>query len=125
MVDISWCGAGCGAARTRRSPTPIESSSTAALMAARRAVGVALKRGDPAGLAPARAVVNEAKIALGERGPIWWTDGAPDLNRRMVRTTPYADWYRSSAVMAPRVLGRLDRRNIIAVGAFRAERQGP
>jgi hypothetical protein len=39
--------------------------------------------------------VNEAKIALGERGPVWWTDGAPDLNRRMARTSSYADWWRS------------------------------
>jgi hypothetical protein len=39
--------------------------------------------------------MNEAKIALGERGPVWWTDGAPDLNRRMARTTSYAAWYRA------------------------------
>jgi hypothetical protein len=30
---------------------------------------------------------------LGERGPVWWTDGAPDFNRRMARNTPYADWF--------------------------------
>ena len=32
--------------------------------------------------------------ALGERGPVWWTDGAPDLGRRMARNTPYAEWFR-------------------------------
>jgi hypothetical protein len=30
---------------------------------------------------------------LGERGPVWWTDGAPDFNRKLVVNTPYADWY--------------------------------
>jgi hypothetical protein len=65
---------------------------TADLMDARRDVGAALKRGDEAALKAARAAVNDAKVALGERGPVWWTDGAPDFNRRMARTTPYADW---------------------------------
>ena len=40
-----------------------------------------------------RARVDAAKRALGERGPPWWDDGAPDFNRRMARNTPYADWY--------------------------------
>jgi hypothetical protein len=69
------------------------------LMAARRAAGVAKKRGDEAALAGARAAVNAAKIALGERGPVWWQDGAPDLNRRLAQSTPYAGWY--AAVMPP------------------------
>jgi hypothetical protein len=43
----------------------------------------------------ARAAVDRAKVALGERGPAWWTDGAPDLNRRLVRGTPYAAWFAS------------------------------
>jgi hypothetical protein len=59
-------------------------------MAARRAVRDA---GDTQVLAAARAAVDAAKRALGERGPVWWEDGAPDLNRRMVRNTPYAAWY--------------------------------
>ena len=41
----------------------------------------------------ARKQVDQAKRALGERGPVWWTDGAPDFNRRMVKNTPYADWF--------------------------------
>ncbi len=61
------------------------------LMAARRAVRTA--RGDPAASAAARARVDAAKRALGERGPPWWADGAPDCNRRMARNTPYAAWY--------------------------------
>lgn len=65
----------------------------AALMAARRAVGAALRAGDAPALATARAAVDAAKVALGERGPVWWDDGAPDYNRRMAIKTPYAAWY--------------------------------
>ena len=60
------------------------------LMQGRRAVGIALGDDDEAGVAEARAAVDRAKVALGERGPVWWHDGAPDLNRRMVAGTPYA-----------------------------------
>ena len=63
------------------------------LMTARRQVGLALKAGDKDAERQARAAVDEAKIALGERGPVWWNDGAPDFNRRMARNTPYADWF--------------------------------
>ena len=68
------------------------------LMAARRAL-----RGDrPAEeRAAARRSVDEAKRALGERGPVWWDDGAPDYNRRMARNTPYADWYAALHAGAP------------------------
>ncbi len=38
------------------------------------------------------AAVDQAKRALGERGPVSWTDGSPDFNRRMACTTPYAEW---------------------------------
>jgi hypothetical protein len=68
------------------------------LMAARRAVGAARRQGDGAAERSARAAVDAAKRALGERGPVWWSDGAPDYNRRMVAGTPYAGWY---AALAP------------------------
>ncbi len=58
---------------------------------ARAAVNAARPEGGPA-LTKARAEVDAAKVALGERGPVWWTDGALDLNRHMARNTPYADW---------------------------------
>ncbi|MGI4843654.1 MAG: hypothetical protein ACRYF7_10080 [Janthinobacterium lividum] len=64
-----------------------------ALMRARRQVGLARRAGDAEAGRSARAAVDAAKRALGERGPVWWTDGAPDYNRRMVANTPYADWY--------------------------------
>ncbi|QGL59572.1 hypothetical protein POR16_07615 [Pseudomonas coronafaciens pv. oryzae str. 1_6] len=63
------------------------------LMAARRAVKTAKASGDANALKAARADLNQAKVALGERGDVWWTDGAEDFNRRKVENTPYAEWY--------------------------------
>jgi hypothetical protein len=63
------------------------------LMAARRAVGVAKRKGDAEAEAKAHEDVDRVKVALGERGPVWWDDGAPDLNRHLARIGPYADWY--------------------------------
>lgn len=68
-----------------------------ALMAARRAVRDALASGDATALAAARAKVQAAKVGLGERGPAWWSDGAPDLTRHMARNTRYAEWYARQA----------------------------
>ena len=62
-----------------------------ALMHARRAVGAAKRAHDDEAEKAARAKVNAAKVALGERGPVWWDDGAPDYNRKLVKNTPYAD----------------------------------
>ncbi|WP_265562159.1 hypothetical protein [Sphingomicrobium arenosum] len=62
------------------------------LMAARAAKGRAMRAGDDAAREAARQRVDAAKHALGERGPPWWDDGAPDYNRKMARNTPYADW---------------------------------
>lgn len=61
------------------------------LMDARRRV----RSTDADATAQARRDVDSAKHALGERGPVWWPDGAPDLNRRMVANTPYADWFKA------------------------------
>jgi hypothetical protein len=70
---------------------------TKALMAARRAKQTAMRAGDEAAREAARQAVDAAKQALGERGPVWWTDGAPDLTRKMARNTVYADWYATVA----------------------------
>jgi len=67
------------------------------LMAARRAVKAAKDSGDSNDMKVAREKVHAAKVALGERGPVWWDDGAPDLNRHKVENTPYAEWYREVA----------------------------
>ncbi len=63
----------------------------ARLMDARRAVY--LRKGNSAAVAAARAEVEAAKVALGERGPVWWRDGQPDLNRTLVKNSPYRDWW--------------------------------
>jgi hypothetical protein len=60
------------------------------LMDARRAVKDAKAgKGD---VKSARAAVDAAKTALGERGAMWWDDGAPDYNRHLAKNTPYAEW---------------------------------
>lgn len=58
-------------------------------MSARRAVR------DAKGDSVATSRVDKAKIALGERGPVWWDDGKPDFNRHLVENTPYADSFAS------------------------------
>ncbi|TDV58267.1 hypothetical protein EC919_101313 [Pseudomonas graminis] len=66
-----------------------------ALMKARQAVKFAKRTEDVGALKSARASVNEAKIALGERGPVWWSDGAADFNRHKAVNTPYREWFES------------------------------
>lgn len=41
----------------------------------------------------ARLKVDAVKRALGERGDVWWTDGAPDYHRCLIANTPYAEWF--------------------------------
>ena len=65
------------------------------LMTARRAVATAQKSGDLKAIRAARTKVYATKKRLGERGPVWWDDGAPDVNRHMARNTSYADWFAS------------------------------
>jgi hypothetical protein len=60
---------------------------------ARRAVRSAKKCFDLKAELIAHKTVDDIKRALGERGPVWWGDGAPDLNRYMAKNTPYAAWY--------------------------------
>ncbi|MEM8578626.1 MAG: hypothetical protein AAGF60_12305 [Pseudomonadota bacterium] len=55
-----------------------------ALMQARRAVGQA--KGEAATRA-ARADVDAAKRRLGERGPVWWSGGAPDEGGKHPKNT--------------------------------------
>lgn len=65
----------------------------AELMTARRDVGAALRVNDREAIREARRRVDVAKRGLGERGPVWWKDGAPDLNRRLATKTHYARWF--------------------------------
>ena len=74
------------------------------LMDARRAVRDAKRSGDADEMAAARAAVDAAKVALGERGPIWWDPvdeaDATDWNRHLAKNTPYAEWYEGVAPSA-------------------------
>lgn len=67
------------------------------LMTARRDVRTALAARDGVALRRARSAIDRSKRALGERGPVWWDDGAPDYNRRMAVNTPYAQWFEDLA----------------------------
>ena len=94
-------------------PEAVRSALVQQLMQARRAVKAALagtEAGAEAGtgtgtdtqaLRQARAAVQAAKVGLGERGPVWWTDGAPDCNRHLVKNTPYAAWFDSLGLAQP------------------------
>ncbi|MDP9091200.1 MAG: hypothetical protein M3O26_20995 [Pseudomonadota bacterium] len=67
------------------------------LMAARRAVRTATPSEQRIA---ARLKIDAAKKALGERGEVWWDDGAPDYNRCLAVNTPYAAWFRSLTSLA-------------------------
>jgi hypothetical protein len=43
-----------------------------------------------------RHEIDRIKQALGERGPVWWADGTPDYNGRLVTASPYASWWSQS-----------------------------
>ncbi len=79
---------------------PAHAALVAELMAARREIARAAE--DAERLRALRGRVDAAKRALGERGPVWWADGAPDLNRRLAKTTPYAGWAAAMARGAER-----------------------
>jgi len=65
----------------------------AELMTARRDKRAAMAADDAAAREDARSRVDRAKHELGERGPVWWDDGSPDLTRHLVQGTGYASWY--------------------------------
>lgn len=71
-------------------------------MRARRDVKHAKTNEDDRASKDARQRVNLVKIALGERGEVWWNDGSPDYNQRLVDHTPYAEWYERLNRKAPR-----------------------
>ena len=92
-------------------PEAVRSALVQQLMQARRAVKAALAGAEAdihtgtgtgtQALRQARAAVQAAKVGLGERGPVWWTDGAPDCNRHLVKNTPYAAWFDSLGLAQP------------------------
>ena len=62
------------------------------LMKARLAVRNATNEHE---VSDALELVHTAKVELGERGPVWWNDGAVDFSDRHPTDTPYADWWLS------------------------------
>ncbi len=60
------------------------------LMQARRAV---MQAADAEAERTARDAVDRAKRDLGERGPVWWHDGAPDEGGKHPKNTCYAEWW--------------------------------
>jgi hypothetical protein len=71
------------------------------LLNGRRALKTAKMTGDEAAITAARQMVALAQVGLGERGKVWWKDGAPDLNRTLVKNSPYATWYAAQGVETP------------------------
>lgn len=71
-------------------PANVREALVRQLMEARRAL-----RGPRSGAErrEAREQVDRVKQSLGERGPVWWTDGAPNFNRKLAKNTPYVDWF--------------------------------
>jgi hypothetical protein len=63
------------------------------LLNGRRALKAAKGAGDEGAIAAARKVIADAQVGLGERGQVWWNDGAADLNRTLAKNSPYADWF--------------------------------
>jgi len=60
--------------------------------AARRS---AIKRLMQARMSKDKQAVLAAKTELGEAGPAWWSDGAPDYSGEHPTDTPYGDWWLS------------------------------
>lgn len=98
---------------------------TATLMAARRAVAAAKRAEDRPAERRARREVHRAKVALGERGAVWWTDGAPDYNRRLARNTPYAAWYEETQRWEEAILAIIDERTSSVCPSEVARRMEP
>jgi len=90
MGDISTSAGGCGARAIPRLTKPHGKDWSGIYV---RKKGCRDAKGDPDAMAKARHLVDDAKVALGERGAPWWEDGAPDYNRHMAKNTPYAEWF--------------------------------
>lgn len=58
------------------------------LVKARRTVRSAKFAGNQIEEAAAHGAVDVIKRELDERGPVWWTDATPDLDRHPVKNTP-------------------------------------
>ena len=71
-------------------PEDVRKAAVSDLMKARRAVRFAKTEEDTRA---ARARVQDAKERLGERGSVWWDDGAEDVTHHAPWNTDYAQWW--------------------------------
>ena len=76
-------------------PAEAKVRHTRDLLNGRRALKAAKLQGDEIAISAARKLISDAQVGLGERGKVWWKDGAPDLNRTLAKNSPYADWLMS------------------------------
>lgn len=83
------------------------------LMDARRAMAVAKRAKDRDAEDAAHPAVDCVKHALGERGKVWWDDGAPDFNRHIAGNTHYAQWF--SGLSQPAVVRACQVRSLATV----------
>jgi hypothetical protein len=74
-------------------PAEAKVRHTRELLNGRRALKAAKLSGEVQAIAAARKLIAGAQAGLGERGQVWWKDGAPDLNRTLAKNSPYADWF--------------------------------
>ncbi|GAA2009882.1 hypothetical protein JL107_17125 [Nakamurella flavida] len=72
-------------------PEDVAAELRRALMSARRAVGAALKAGDPGAERSARDRVQAAKVALGERGTPWWEQTPQERRARWEALPPHTE----------------------------------
>lgn len=68
-------------------PAPFRSELVHELMDARRAVGAGKRADDEDAVAAARARVQDAKVALGERGTPWWETPTDEVRADRIRAT--------------------------------------
>lgn len=54
---------------------------------------IAMRAVDDAEVQAARARIHEAKQSLGETGPVWWQDNAPDESGVHPSKSTYAIWW--------------------------------
>ena len=74
-------------------PAEAKVRHTRELLNGRRALKAAKLAGGEDAITAARKLISAAQVGLGERGKVWWKDGAPDLNRTLAKNSPYADWF--------------------------------
>lgn len=74
-------------------PSLSDSARRAAIKALMQARQAERRAGEGADLLAARDAVEAAKRRLGEHGPVWWDDGAPDESGLHPLSSRYRDWW--------------------------------